>query len=133
MSNAGRKRKAVKIVHDDVIHAFATRLKELRSGAGLSQRELAVRAGVHLTYISRLERAEAAPGLDLMQKLSKALEAPLSDLLPAEAGSSLSIKQAQARRRLESILRRADAATLGTLNALLLLIDQEVSRHKRRT
>ena len=45
---------------------FGTRLKELRSEANLSQRELSKIMGVSKSSINMYERGEREPGLDLV-------------------------------------------------------------------
>ena len=52
---------------------FAGRLKELRGRAGLSQRDLAERAGCHYMTISQLERGAQEPAWPLVLALAKAL------------------------------------------------------------
>ncbi len=48
---------------------------------GISQEELAERAGVHRTYIGMLERSEKNATLYSIERLASALEVPPSDLL----------------------------------------------------
>jgi transcriptional regulator with XRE-family HTH domain len=52
---------------------FAKRLHELRVKKGVSQEELAERAGIHRNYVGRLERAEQNPSLDRICDLARAL------------------------------------------------------------
>ena len=56
-------------------------LKKARGKAGLSQEELASRAGVHRTYISLLERNKKSPTLDTLIKICKALEISASKII----------------------------------------------------
>lgn len=128
MAKSQKLRKRVKVRREPVIATFGLHLKQLRLERGLSQQEFAARAGAHVTYISRLERGEAAPGLDLLDHLARALEVPLAQLLPSTKTDSLPLLQAQARRRLESILQRADSGTLGLLNPWLALLDDNLAR-----
>jgi transcriptional regulator with XRE-family HTH domain len=59
-------------------------VREHRLAAGLSQEELADRAGLHRTYISLLERGLRNPSVDALSKIGRAIGAPASRLL-AEA------------------------------------------------
>jgi transcriptional regulator with XRE-family HTH domain len=59
---------------------FGKVIKQLRSDRGLSQEELADRAGVHRTYIGMIERAEKNITIENSYKLSKALKVPLSSI-----------------------------------------------------
>jgi len=65
--------------------SFGKHLKRLRESIGLSQRQLALKAGISNTEIWRLEKGERKPSLQTLNKLSLALNVPLHDLL-AEAG-----------------------------------------------
>ena len=61
----------------------------LRHSAGLSQEELADRAGIHRTYVSQIERGLKSPTIVMLLKLSKALETTPSKImrqLEAESG-----------------------------------------------
>jgi DNA-binding XRE family transcriptional regulator len=49
------------------------RIKDLRETAGLSQAELAVKAGLTQSHISRLENAEHSPTHLTLEKIAKAL------------------------------------------------------------
>jgi transcriptional regulator with XRE-family HTH domain len=111
-----------------VVIAFGRRLKELRLGRGLSQSELASHAGIHWSYVGRLERGRAAPGLDLLARLASALGISLSELLPSQQMQPLPHLRRQARRRFKSVLSRADAASLGVLIPILALLDDSLAR-----
>lgn len=60
---------------------FAANLKRYRRAAGLSQEELAHRAGIDRTYISALERGRYAASIDIVDRLAVELGAQASDLL----------------------------------------------------
>jgi transcriptional regulator with XRE-family HTH domain len=49
-------------------------IKAERSALGISQEELAYRAGLHRTYVSDLERGARNPSLASVEKLARALE-----------------------------------------------------------
>lgn len=52
---------------------FAGRLRELRAVSGLTQQQLADRAGLTKDGLSRLERGDRSPSWDTVQALCKAL------------------------------------------------------------
>ncbi|MXZ13258.1 MAG: helix-turn-helix transcriptional regulator [Candidatus Dadabacteria bacterium] len=52
---------------------LADNLKKLRTSAGISQEELADRAGLHRTYVSSVERAQRNVTLENIFALAKAL------------------------------------------------------------
>ena len=60
---------------------FGTELRKLRERAGLSQEQLADRAGVHRTYVSLLERNKKSPTIDVLFRLCKALRFPAAKLI----------------------------------------------------
>lgn len=53
---------------------FGQRLKNLRLAKGLTQEELAERAGLHPTFIGIIERGKQSASLDSVEKLARALE-----------------------------------------------------------
>lgn len=56
-------------------------LKRLRTSAGLSQEELADRAGLHRTYISSIERARRNVALENIFQIARALGTTPAELL----------------------------------------------------
>lgn len=65
----------------DILIKFGERVKEERQKQKLSQEEFASRAGVHRTYIGMIERAEKNITLENIDKIAKALNMNISDLL----------------------------------------------------
>jgi len=63
-------------------------IKEQRSALGISQEELASRAGLHRTYVSEVERGERNPSITSIEKLAQALEVSFTSLF--ERGDQLS-------------------------------------------
>ncbi len=61
--------------------ALAEQIRLFRTKKGLSQEELAFRAGLHRTYISLVERAKKSPTIDCLTRISAALDMKTSDLL----------------------------------------------------
>jgi len=58
------------------------RLVELRKAAGLTQAELAVKAGLGMMQVSRIERgAVSDPQVSTVQALAEALGVPVAELL----------------------------------------------------
>jgi transcriptional regulator with XRE-family HTH domain len=57
-------------------------IKTLRQEKGLSQKALAEQAGVTDAYITMLESGKRKnPSLDILKKLAKALDVPVTELL----------------------------------------------------
>ena len=64
-----------------ILEKFGQKVREERQKQGLSQEELAAKAGVHRTYIGMIERAEKNITLLNIEKISKALDINISKLL----------------------------------------------------
>jgi transcriptional regulator with XRE-family HTH domain len=60
---------------------FAVNLRSARLAQGLSQEELAARAGLHRNYIGSVERNEKNISIDSMERLATVLGADVVDLL----------------------------------------------------
>ena len=117
------KRRKVQIIHDEVVRLFAARLRAVRLSRGLTQAELARQARVTPTYISRLESAGAAPGIDLVARLAGTLGTTTTDLLPvAVVSDPLPAFKEQAKKLLEALLERGDCETFQQLNPFLALL-----------
>ena len=75
----------------EVLIKFGQKVREERARLGLSQEELAGRAGVHRTYIGMIERAEKNITLINMEKIANALKVKIEDLLkPSNDGKKAS-------------------------------------------
>ena len=61
---------------------LGARLRELRERNYMTQAEVAVRAHVPRTYVSRIEHAHLLPGLSVSQRIADALGVELLDLIP---------------------------------------------------
>jgi transcriptional regulator with XRE-family HTH domain len=63
----------------EILIKFGQKVREERARLGLSQEELATRAGVHRTYIGMIERAEKNITLENIEKIAKALKISIAD------------------------------------------------------
>jgi transcriptional regulator with XRE-family HTH domain len=59
----------------------ARNLRRLRQKRGLSQEELADRAGLNRNYVGMIEREENAPTVDALEQIAKALDINAVELL----------------------------------------------------
>jgi transcriptional regulator with XRE-family HTH domain len=64
-----------------VLVAFGRAVREARAETGVSQEELAHRAGVDRSYMSSIERGEQNVGLMSMHRVASALGITLSELI----------------------------------------------------
>ena len=66
---------------NDILKAFARKVRTLRLDRGWSQEELARRADLHRTYIGAIERNERNVSLVNVERIAKALGVKAKDLL----------------------------------------------------
>jgi len=76
-------------------------IKTQRASLGISQEELAYRAGLHRTYVSDLERGARNPSIESIEKLAGALQVSVSHLFE-------SIGNGNSSRQMVEILLVAD-------------------------
>jgi transcriptional regulator with XRE-family HTH domain len=65
----------------NILIKFGKKVRDERIKLHLSQEALAVRAGVHRTYIGMIERAEKNITLENIEKIAKALDLNVGSLL----------------------------------------------------
>ncbi|MFC1612982.1 helix-turn-helix domain-containing protein [Patescibacteria group bacterium] len=65
----------------ELLEKFGKKIKEERLKKGLSQEELATKAGVHRTYIGMIERGEKNITLSNIKKIANALDLLIDNLL----------------------------------------------------
>lgn len=66
---------------DRLAKTIGQRIRSLREQQGLSQEQLAVKCGVHRTYVGMVERAEKSISVASLAKFAKALRTTMSSLL----------------------------------------------------
>lgn len=67
--------------HTSARQIFAAHVRRERLARGWSQIQLAERADLHFTYVSAVECAKRNVSIDAMERIARALELPLSELL----------------------------------------------------
>ena len=67
-------------MHLDYKRNFGEMLRVYREGHDYDQKEFALILGMHYTYYGRVERGENSISLDKQQKISEALNLPISEL-----------------------------------------------------
>lgn len=65
---------------DEIREAFGKHLRELRLEKGLTQEELAERAGFHRTYAGNIERGLENPTIEAVARLADVLDVPLRNM-----------------------------------------------------
>ena len=71
------------------IQRFGQQLQRLRTRHGLTQEQLALKAGLVRVYVTKLEQGEHDPTLTMLVRLAKALRVSVTELL----GESVSASQ----------------------------------------
>lgn len=64
---------------------FGDNLKQLREQRGLTQNDLAEAIGMHATHLSKYERNLASPSVEVVKKLSEALDVSADLLIYGDA------------------------------------------------
>ena len=64
--------------------AFGQHVRRLRNLRGATQEEVAHRAGVHVTYLSGIERGLRNPSLKNLRAIALALDVPMAGLFDFE-------------------------------------------------
>ena len=63
-----------------ICDAFGKRVQELRIKSNMTQREFADAAGIHVSFVSAVERGLRAPRLDIVVNMAKALNVRVGEL-----------------------------------------------------
>ena len=66
---------------EDISKQFGKKVREIRLNKGLSQGDVARRLNLHRSYISGIERGVRNPSLKVIQKVAKALDVKVGDIL----------------------------------------------------
>lgn len=69
------------MLEDKIIHIFADNLKRLRKEQGLSQEDLALKSGLHRTYIGGIEAKGRNVSLVNVARIATALAVDISELI----------------------------------------------------
>jgi transcriptional regulator with XRE-family HTH domain len=65
----------------DLLTRFAGNVRRLRAKKKISQKALADKVGISVSYVSMLERGQRSPPLETIEKMAKALGVPPAALL----------------------------------------------------
>lgn len=110
---------------DDIVKQVAQRLQGARLRTGLSQTELAERAGVKQTYIYELEYGTTNLTIKTLDKMAKALNVDIRDLFP---GPPLAVPTGGDLKHLHHVLD----GLLATINGHLADEQRRTADEKRR-
>ncbi len=65
----------------EICEKFGNKVRDLRTARGMSQEALAQKSGLHRTYIGGIERGERNISLINIEKIAKALDLTLADIV----------------------------------------------------
>lgn len=91
--------------------------RQARRDAGLTQRELAARAGVSPSTVARIERGRMEPTLELLLRLVEAAGLRLRLLLEPDDGADVRASDRRAAMDVEQ--RLAEAAAVASLRGIV--------------
>ena len=81
----------------EIREIFAQNLRSAREAQGISQEDLAHRAGIDRTYVSALERRLYSASIDVVDQLAKALGVEPADLLSTARPSTTTSSRSDER------------------------------------
>jgi transcriptional regulator with XRE-family HTH domain len=97
----------------------------------MTQANLAQKAHVTAAYVWKLESGRAAPGIDLVDRLAKALGTSIHELLPVGPQEDVQpLLREQAKSLFDQLLAIADLETLLMLNPLLARLLESPARRR---
>ncbi len=103
---------------NEICLAFGKRVQELRIASDNTQKELAKAAGIHVSFLSDIERGNKAPRLDIVVNIAEALGVHISDLFRDENDKYREITE------LELWFKKNSDMTLSELAYRLVEIDK---------
>jgi len=100
-------------------NSFGYRLKQARLALGVSQPVICEKVGLKVSALSRYERGDSTPSIDMASKLAAAVNSSLDELVGIGA-SSKNNPNHLALTQVLGVLEKWDAKRL---NALLMVLD----------
>ena len=92
---------------------FGTRLREIRKGTGMSQREVASKVKIDFTYLSKIESGTMSPPSEkVITKLAKVLGADKDELITLAGKVPSDLSQILKDKEVVQILRSGDRERL---------------------
>jgi transcriptional regulator with XRE-family HTH domain len=105
------------------------RIRTLRQKKGMLQEELARKAGLSPSALSNFEQGRRRTSLDWLRKISKALNVPMSDLIP-ESRVRKPLAETEEEEKLLAVWRKIGTPELQ--DQLLELIESAANRTNHR-
>lgn len=102
---------------DELFTTIGSRLRGAREALGLSQEEVAARAGLNTSYLSQIERGRKAPSLDVLVRLATAVNYTLAELFAEHEDSTAALDEREAERLLGAVPDERRPALLALIRA----------------
>ena len=109
----------------------AISIRSLRQRNGLSQRQLAMRMKVPRTYVSKIENEKATPTLSSLERLARALEVTVPELLAGGCSREREIKELMADEFISEIIPFVDQLNGMQWTSLLTQVRELTTRPQR--
>ncbi|MGV8118908.1 MAG: helix-turn-helix domain-containing protein [Candidatus Xenobiia bacterium LiM19] len=106
------------------------RIKQLREHFGLSQNDLAKKAGLGRATIARIEKNDGKTKTDTLEKIAQALNITVNELLPNKQVDSQNIKKSHKNKEQSDIIKFYDTFILPDIKnmegKILSKLDEEI-------
>jgi len=96
------------------------RIQELRKKQGLSQEDLSEKAATSPNYLSRIERGTENPTLDMLIKLSRALEVEMWEMF--DFGHNVTVKEL--KESLQTFAKTSDEPALRLASKIIRAVSR---------
>jgi transcriptional regulator with XRE-family HTH domain len=126
-------RKKQRLNQHPIVATFAACLREHRHRRGLSQKALAQRAHVALSYVARLEAGHISPGLDMVARLAETLAVTPEDLIAGHGTEvdAMALVKDQLSDHVKRLLRRGDQPSLQALATIAAHVENSLARRRK--
>jgi len=69
----------------DIMERFSKRIRDMRQLRGVSQEQLALKAGINVSFLGQIERGTKKPTIDTIDKLLEALDISYQEFFDFES------------------------------------------------
>ncbi|MEW6620643.1 MAG: helix-turn-helix transcriptional regulator [bacterium] len=104
---------------NELLIKIGSRIQRLRNEMRLSQERLAERAGLHPTYIGRIERGEVNPTITVLNKIASVLGMTITDLLSLPSAQEVVSKEESSTFEIIGLIERINPQHIDLLVRVL--------------
>lgn len=105
----------------DTAQRLGKRIRSLRVGLGISQEELAFKAGINSAHLGQIERAVKNPTVDTVDKIAAALHVSISSLFESEPAAIGSTESETVNKILAQLSSMTDSRQKDVLKVIKIL------------